>query len=454
MVLEKQAQTCVCGFPIPSGHQFCSRCGLSAASTDVGTVLDEAFGGEDVPTRVADPDTLSREALRDGESESDSRVARVRVERVKGARPPLRTPRPIPPWVPMAQRDDIPAIDAPTFDDLPVQRGASATGSGFGKGLVIGFGIAGFLFGVFAVGVAGVVVYTHGLAPSAVPAPVTVAASAPSRAVVPAATPLVEKPAPTVAPAPVAQATPVIVAKAAPVTTPLIVPKAVPVATPVVVAKAAPVATPVIVAKARPASTPVFAAPVVAAPKPRSVAAAPVRSAPVPTVAPAPAKPSHDELLSLATSARRTATPAAPAATVAVAAPTNAPDPFAAPTATPAPFMPVDEPAVAAANAGSAANDAELADLLGAPAPAAAIATPTPAPKPKKVSSKDTGERVIHSRNGDKPVFLNANIALTRADGKTLVGKLLGVVDGFVDVKTSDSHVRIAENDVVDAATY
>ena len=76
------------------------------------------------------------------------------------------------------------------------------------------------------------------------------------------------------------------------------------------------------------------------------------------------------------------------------------------------------------------------------------LADPAPAPKAAGAG------RVIHSRGGDKPVDLNKNIALTGADGHTVVGKLISVQDGFVDVKTTDSSVRIAEKDVVDAATY
>jgi len=117
-------------------------------------------------------------------------------------------------------------------------------------------------------------------------------------------------------------------------------------------------------------------------------------------------------------------------------------------------------PAAVAANdapAASAADvtpDPELADLLDAPTTPVKVAPAAPALAAKKASARNSSERVIHSRHGDKPVTLNANIALTRADGKTLVGKLLGVDGGFVNVKTADAQMKISESDVLDAATY
>jgi hypothetical protein len=86
------------------------------------------------------------------------------------------------------------------------------------------------------------------------------------------------------------------------------------------------------------------------------------------------------------------------------------------------------------------------------------VAEPAPvkvsAPRRRAVAVVNPRTRVIHSRGGDKPVDVDKNIAITSADGHTVVGTLVAVENGYVDVKTSAAQVRIAEKDVLDAATY
>ena len=389
--MENELSFCHCGSSIPHNFTFCPRCGATA-----GTPMDAGFEGDDSPTRVSEPDFIAE-------------------QRIKTAKPAIA--RPMPPWVPMNNRAPAPrpivTRSAPEIE-APLPRE-----TGFRSGLYLGLGIAGFAFGVLALGTAGAgLLAIHYWQPaSSVAIPVAAIAEA-KPVVIAKATPravVVEQPKEV---AVVPEATPAIVAKveATPAPTPVAVAKVVATATPAprvkTVAAATPRPTPAprVVAVARPAATPRMA---------------------VATPTPAP-RPSHDELLALATSARAKVAPPVAAAT---------PVPFAEPGPDLASEL------VASAAAAPAKPDAELDDLLGSPS------TPAPAPK-KSASSRDSGERVIHARKGDKPVTVNANIAITRADGKTLVGKLVNVNGGFVDVKTSDSQLRIAESDVVDAATY
>jgi hypothetical protein len=86
-------------------------------------------------------------------------------------------------------------------------------------------------------------------------------------------------------------------------------------------------------------------------------------------------------------------------------------------------------------------------------APAHASSRPSPSFSSSRSASDPFG-RVIHSRGGDRPVKLNQGIALTRSNGPAVLGKLIAVDKGFVDVKTSSSRLRIAERDVLDAASY
>lgn len=403
-------ELCICGSGIPAGDIFCRVCGTFVAKAPgAATKMDAGFEGDDAPTRVTDPEFIRERVAAD----------RARVELAATPRVAARNTKPIPPWVPMPK-------------PAPVRE------SGFRNGLFLGIGVAGFAFGLLTVGAVGIALAATTLwkpSSTAIPASIAVreAAPAPIERIAP-----IERVAPVAAPvvvkAPVAVAgveatpAPVVVEKAAPVVAKVVAPIA-----PVVVA----VATPVpekpkpVVEKAKAVVVAKVAAP---KPAPRVVAAAPSR----PLATPAPmARPSHDELLALATSARRVATPT-PAPVVVAAAPAPA-----------APFNPGDDVVAEPSAAAAAANDAELDNLLSTtPATPVAVAKKAPAP------ARDSAERVIHSRKGDKPVRVNANIALTRADGKTLVGKLVGVDGGFVDVKTGDAQLRIAETDVVDAATY
>lgn len=82
------------------------------------------------------------------------------------------------------------------------------------------------------------------------------------------------------------------------------------------------------------------------------------------------------------------------------------------------------------------------------------VAVRSPAKKSAATAKASSNTRVIHSRGGDKSVELRQNIAITGRNGRTVVGTLLDVKAGFVDVKTSSAKIRMAESDVVDAATY
>lgn len=409
---------CICGSGIPAGDIFCRVCGTFVAKAPgAATKMDAGFEGDDAPTRVTDPEFIRERVAAD----------RARVELASPSRVPARNTKPIPPWVPMPKPAPVAA---------PVEFEAPRRESGFRNGLFLGIGIAGFAFGLLTVAAVGIAFAASALrTPSSTTIPASIAVRevapapieriAPIENIAPIATPVVVK-------APVALA----VLEATPV--PVVAKIVATVATPAPVAKiVAAVATPVpekpkpVVEKAKAI---VVAKVVAPKPAPRVVAAAPSR----PLATPAPmARPSHDELLALATSARRAATPT-PAPVVVAAAPAPA-----------APFNPGDDVVAEPSAVAAAVNDAELDNLLST-TPAAPVAVAKKAPAP----ARDSAERVIHSRKGDKPVRVNANIALTRADGKTLVGKLVGVDGGFVDVKTGDAQLRIAETDVVDAATY
>jgi hypothetical protein len=75
-------------------------------------------------------------------------------------------------------------------------------------------------------------------------------------------------------------------------------------------------------------------------------------------------------------------------------------------------------------------------------------------PPPAKAVHLSKNQRVIHSHAGDKTVRLNRSIAISRADGMTIVGKLLSVDQGVVAIKTSKEKLFIAESEVLDAASY
>lgn len=110
-------------------------------------------------------------------------------------------------------------------------------------------------------------------------------------------------------------------------------------------------------------------------------------------------------------------------------------------------LLPWEDPTVTAKET----KDATVAALSAAvPATPHAVATPKPAPTP----APDPNARVIHTRNGAKDVAVNKNIAITGSDGKTVVGVLVQVKGGFVDVRANGQLLRIAEGDVLDAATY
>lgn len=173
----------------------------------------------------------------------------------------------------------------------------------------------------------------------------------------------------------------------------------------------APIATVAEIATPRP--TPEYVEPT-PAPRPTEVA----RVAPRPTATPR---------VIVAATPRPTPTPRA-------AAPTPAPRPTqvarAAATATPLPWE------------------------EGGDTRAAAVA-PTPIPKPTAPPAPvDANARVIHAIRGERTVSVNKNIAITGSDGKTVVGILVNVSGGFVDIRVNGQLLRISEHDVTDAASY
>ncbi len=66
----------------------------------------------------------------------------------------------------------------------------------------------------------------------------------------------------------------------------------------------------------------------------------------------------------------------------------------------------------------------------------------------------DPSARVIHAQRGNRTVRVNRNVVLSRTQGPTVVGKLVGVNDGIVELKTRRTRVWIAEREVKDVANY
>lgn len=71
-----------------------------------------------------------------------------------------------------------------------------------------------------------------------------------------------------------------------------------------------------------------------------------------------------------------------------------------------------------------------------------------------KEPAKKAPAVVIHSRRGDKPVETGKNVAISRVNGGTIVGRLESVKKGTVEVTTSKARLRIAESDITDAANF
>lgn len=413
---------CACGSVVEVGHEFCRVCGLS-----LGTTFEaSSFEGDDEPTAVQPPEFARRAARED-------------------ARPRVAAPRPR-------------VTRAPALAPVP------APAVGFRTGLLLGAGATGLVFGSIALVGIGYVVGTRNadraslatiaepalaarIAPAPAPAPlVEQRAALVAREVEPIApAPIVAEP---VAPAPVV-AEPIVVAVAPREETrvvakvePKVEPRTEPKKVAVTKTEPKPVAKvePKVVAKPEPK--------VIAKPEPKAVAKVEPKAAPAPV-----ARPSRDELAALAATARQKAAPTV----VAKPAPQPAAKPApaynweenAAPAAAPAAAAwsfddaPAAEPAAAPA---TSTPDPELEDILGA--------GPASAPAPAKVAARTPSARVIRARKGAVTIPLNANIALTRANGTPLVGKLVAVEGGFVDVKTSSAQLRIAEADVIEAATY
>lgn len=145
--------------------------------------------------------------------------------------------------------------------------------------------------------------------------------------------------------------------------------------------------------------------------------------------------------------------------TRAIAATSATPEAVAVETSTPAPAATpetvVEAPAKKVVPAKSApAKTSKKKSPTPAKPKVTKVATRSPAKKSAAIAKASSNTRVIHSRGGDKSVELRRNIAITGRNGRTVVGTLLDVKAGFVDVKTSSAKVRMAESDVVDAATY
>ena len=94
-----------------------------------------------------------------------------------------------------------------------------------------------------------------------------------------------------------------------------------------------------------------------------------------------------------------------------------------------------------------------VAGLLGGCAHASR--TPPAANAPSaRLTWPDPSARVIHTKRGNRTVRVNQKVALSRTQGPTVVGKLVGVNDGIVELKTRRTRVWIAEREVKDAANY
>jgi len=161
------------------------------------------------------------------------------------------------------------------------------------------------------------------------------------------------------------------------------------------------------------------------------------------------------------------ATPAStPAAIAAAPATTPAAAPTVAPVATPAP-KPAPAPAKKAATMAKSAKSKPAASASAARSSKTSPVAARAAGKASRPSSREdalpweeadphTGpnSRVIHTLSGNKSVLVNKNVAVTRQNGKTVIGKLVEVKSGTVDVLAKGKHVRIAEGDVKDASNY
>lgn len=197
--------------------------------------------------------------------------------------------------------------------------------------------------------------------------------------------------------------------------------------------------------RAMEAATPVRT---VATPKP-----APVQHLAMAVATPRPVAPSHTSMGGLKLSGTKASTSRSLSVsghkTVAVAASVSA-----KPAATALPWEDSSDTVPAAIAANSTVKTAAPVVEKSAPVAVAAVAATPAVVVPKPTPTPDPNARVIHSQNGEKPVELNKNIALTGSDGKTVVGVLVQVKDGFVDVRVSGQLLRIAERDVLDAAAY
>lgn len=66
----------------------------------------------------------------------------------------------------------------------------------------------------------------------------------------------------------------------------------------------------------------------------------------------------------------------------------------------------------------------------------------------------DRAQRVIRTQSGDKPVAIGEQVALTRMDGSSVVGTLLRVEGGVVEMKGDSGRARVPEKDIFDAAAF
>ncbi|HVO31195.1 MAG TPA: hypothetical protein VMV18_10675 [bacterium] len=103
-----------------------------------------------------------------------------------------------------------------------------------------------------------------------------------------------------------------------------------------------------------------------------------------------------------------------------------------------------------------AAASAHPTPLYGTPVPAnepPLFASPSNS-APSKSAPSNAARRTIHTQSGSKPVDLHGNVALTTADGRNILGTLVSVEGGFVEVDAGGKRVRVAERDVFDVATW
>lgn len=94
-----------------------------------------------------------------------------------------------------------------------------------------------------------------------------------------------------------------------------------------------------------------------------------------------------------------------------------------------------------------------VASLLGG---CAHVSSPPPAANAPRarLTWPDPSARVIHAQRGNRTIRVNRKVVLSRTQGPTVVGKLVGVNDGIVELKTGRTRVWIAEREVKDIANY